>query len=81
MLISRRGFFGGLAAAFAAPAIVRVTSIMPVRGIALSIEPCTNNRLIVFRKEIYREYIRANLFRPYIGEELTTIIRVINGAA
>src|SRR6516164_5289911 len=38
----------------------------------------SNNKLIVFRKEITREYIRQNLFSPYIGSELTSIIRVIN---
>ncbi len=38
----------------------------------------TNNKLIVFRKEVLREYIRQNLFSPYIGTELTAIIRVIN---
>ena len=38
----------------------------------------TNNKLIVFRKEVTREYIRQNLFSPYIGTELTSIIRVIN---
>src|SRR6266516_2536514 len=38
----------------------------------------TNNKLIVFRKEVAREYIRQNLFAPYIGTELTAIIRVIN---
>jgi hypothetical protein len=38
----------------------------------------TNNKLIVFRKEMTREYIRENLFSPYIGSEKTAIIRVIN---
>jgi hypothetical protein len=38
----------------------------------------SNNKLIVFRKEVTREYIRQNLFSPYIGSELTAIIRVIN---
>src|SRR6266446_2505214 len=37
-----------------------------------------NNKLIVFRKEVTREYIRQNLFSPYIGAEMTAIIRVIN---
>ena len=37
-----------------------------------------NNKLIVFRKEVTREYIRQNLFSPYIGSEPTAIIRVIN---
>jgi hypothetical protein len=37
-----------------------------------------NNKLVVFRKEVYREYIRQNLFSPYIGNEMTAIIRVIN---
>lgn len=36
------------------------------------------NKLIVFRKEVTREYIRQNLFSPYVGTELTAIIRVIN---
>jgi len=34
--LSRRGFFVGLAAAFAAPAIVRATSLMPVRSFGTS---------------------------------------------
>jgi hypothetical protein len=38
----------------------------------------SNNKLIVFRKEVTREYIRQNLFAPYIGTEMTAIIRVIN---
>ena len=38
----------------------------------------TNNKLIVFRKEVYREYVRQNLFAPYIGQEMTAIIRVLN---
>jgi N4-gp56 family major capsid protein len=37
-----------------------------------------NNKLIVFRKEVAREYIRQNLFSPYVGAEMTAIIRVIN---
>lgn len=37
-----------------------------------------NNKLIVFRKEVTREYIRQNLFSPYVGSNMTAIIRVIN---
>jgi len=36
-----------------------------------------NNKLIVFRKEIYREYVRENLFSPYMGASMNAIIRVI----
>lgn len=36
-----------------------------------------NNKLIVFRKEIYREYVRENLFSPYMGPSMNSIIRVI----
>jgi hypothetical protein len=36
-----------------------------------------NNKLIIFRKEVTREYIRQNLFSPYIGNEITAIIRVL----
>src|SRR3974390_467921 len=37
-----------------------------------------NNKLIVFRKEVTREYIRQNLLIPYIGSEQTAIIRGVN---
>jgi N4-gp56 family major capsid protein len=37
-----------------------------------------NNKLIVFRKEITREYIRENLFSPYMSAEATAIIRLVN---
>jgi len=36
-----------------------------------------NNVLIKFRKDIYREYVRENLFSPYMGQDQTAIIRVI----
>jgi len=36
----------------------------------------TNNKLIKFTKEINREYVRENLFSPYMGEDLNSIIRV-----
>jgi len=82
-MLSRRSFFSGLASALvAAPAIVRAASLMPVRGI---VTPWVSNvdlvnRLIIFRKEIVREYVRQNLFTPYIGSEMTAIIKVINSA-
>ena len=37
--LNRRSFFSGLAAAFAAPAIVRAASIMPVKALILPPEP------------------------------------------
>ena len=36
-----------------------------------------NNKLIVFRKQIFREYVRENLFSPYMGTDINSIIRVI----
>lgn len=36
-----------------------------------------NNKLIVYRKEVYREYVRENLFSPYMGASMNAIIRVI----
>lgn len=38
----------------------------------------TNNKLIRFRKEITREYVRENLFSPYMGTSMNSIIRVMN---
>ncbi len=37
----------------------------------------SNNKLIVFRKQIFREYVRENLFSPYMGTDINAIIRVI----
>lgn len=36
----------------------------------------TNNKLIKFTKEVNREYVRANLFAPYMGSDITSIIRL-----
>jgi hypothetical protein len=86
--MDRRGFLTGLASAFAAPAIVRAASIMPVRALILDefrgfglMQAVGGNRLIMFRKEIIREYVRQNLFSPYVGQDLTAIIRTVNHGA
>ena len=36
-----------------------------------------NNKLIKFRQEVYREYVRENLFSPYMGTSMNAIFRVI----
>jgi hypothetical protein len=36
----------------------------------------TNNKLIRFTKEINREFVRQNMFSPYMGEGLDAIIRI-----
>jgi hypothetical protein len=36
-----------------------------------------NNKLIKFRTEVYREYVRENLFSPYMGRDMNSIFRVI----
>lgn len=35
----------------------------------------SNNKLIKFTQEINREWVRENLFSPYMGEDMTSIIR------
>jgi hypothetical protein len=35
----------------------------------------TNNKLIEFTKQINREWVRDNLFSPYMGTDITAIIR------
>lgn len=37
----------------------------------------TNNKLLVFRKQVFKEYIRENLFSPYMGTDMGSIIRII----
>jgi hypothetical protein len=36
----------------------------------------TNNKLVAYTKEINREYVRGNLFSPYMGTALNSIIRI-----
>ncbi len=36
----------------------------------------TNNKLIKFTQGINREYVRENLFSPYMGADITAIIRI-----
>ncbi len=40
----------------------------------------SNNKLVQFRKDITREYVRENLFSPYYGDDVTAIIRNIYDA-
>src|SRR5262252_4024811 len=37
-----------------------------------------NNKLIVFKRDILREFVRQNMFSPYMGNSATSIIRVLN---
>ena len=37
-----------------------------------------NNKLIKFREEITREFVRQNMFSAYMGNSMTSIIRVLN---
>jgi hypothetical protein len=37
-----------------------------------------NNKLIVFREEITREFVRQNMFSPYMGSSMNSVIRVLN---
>src|SRR6478736_597178 len=36
-----------------------------------------NNQIIKWRKQIYREWRRGNLFSPYMGESPTSVIQVL----
>jgi len=36
-----------------------------------------NNKMVQYRTEINREYVRENMFSPYMGDEMTAIIRRI----
>lgn len=39
--------------------------------------PSTNNKLVQYRKELIREYVRENMFSPYMGSDVNAIIRTI----
>lgn len=37
--------------------------------------PHSNNKIVQYRKELVKEYVRENLFSPYMGDSPTSIIR------
>lgn len=87
MLASRRGFLRGL---IAAPAIIKLAPLMRIKPIPLAplfvegdeiyngvIVRQVASPLIVFRKEIFREYVRSNLFSPYSG---SNFLEALNAA-
>jgi len=39
--------------------------------------PQSNNKLVQYRKELIKEYIRENMFSPYMGDAPTSIIRTL----
>lgn len=39
--------------------------------------PQSNNKLVQYRKELIKEYVRENMFSPYMGDSITSIIRTI----
>lgn len=39
--------------------------------------PSTNNKLVQFRKELIKEYVRENMFSPYMGDSINSIIRTM----
>ncbi len=76
MNLNRRGFLGGLGASIvAAPAIVRAASIMPVRGIIMSVAPPRFDALGGFL--VPQEYC-AELMR-LIGFMTVNEVRAIEG--
>lgn len=39
--------------------------------------PSTNNKLVQYRKELIKEFVRENMFSPYMGSSMNSIIRTI----
>jgi len=39
--------------------------------------PQSNNKLVQYRKELIKEYVRENMFSPYMGSSMNSIIRTI----
>lgn len=40
--------------------------------------PQANNKLVQYRKEIIREFVRENMFSPYMGDDINSIIRTLH---
>lgn len=40
--------------------------------------PQTNNKLVQYRKQIIREFVRENMFSPYMGDSINSIIRTLH---
>jgi hypothetical protein len=35
----------------------------------------TNNKLVKYRRQLWREFVRENMFSPYMGTSMNAIIR------
>lgn len=68
IVLARRGFIGGLAALVAAPAVVKVESLMPVRGVPLY---SARNLLTVdmITREAVRLFVNSNVFIQSINRQ------------
>lgn len=64
--LSRRGFFGGAVGLVAAPAIIRVAKLMPVRRV-----PMTGEMSLLYKNDMLREFTKlfksANVFMERLG--------------
>lgn len=58
-MIARRSFLAGLASIFAAPAIVRISSLMPMRGMLMVQESAF---LAAYRREMIEAFEFGNSF-------------------
>lgn len=67
---SRRSFITGALSLIAAPAIIRVAPIMPVRALppAISSGPFTLAELEAISNAVFEHYMRKNLERAVFGD-------------
>ena len=73
MISSRRSFITGLASLIAAPAIVRVASLMPVRGIVLDTSPEDIYALLNKRMDECYAIMRQNMTNCLYGGRLSWV--------
>ena len=80
LILHRRSFLAGLGALIAAPAIVRITSIMPVRAIVLPRHPLYDSDSWQAAREnfVFRTSIPADTWRHYhigtVGDKVQQIM-------
>jgi len=86
-LINRRSFFGGVAAFLAAPAIIRVASLMTtsvqppsiIPAAELTDFPVMHPELVkLWSKKIAREALRETMAHCYQGSHSSNLVRVFD---
>jgi len=76
-MLNRRGLITGLVSFVAAPAIVRAVSLMPLRGVPLSVSLSELELGFVITRKAIEEHVLSSMFEPEVFQRIS-FVRDVN---